>query len=371
MTPRERLLCALHKGKPDRLPVSIHQWQRYHLDTHLGGIAELEAFRKFGLDAQVQFHQGMGQFWLVDGQVTMIVSPEWRYEANAVGMDGDAAVMEHVIKTPGGDLSYKTATNPKTTWMLDYMIKRDEDIELIRKYMPVPSLDTKWANVMRDEIGDDGILRGFVWGDQAGCWQHACLLKDVNQLILDCFDKPDWVHELLSILLEKKLRFIETMKGAKFDIVETGGGASSSTLISPALHKEFCLPYDLKMHDALHSLGFRVTYHTCGGTRGIEEFIVANGADASETLAPVSIGGNQEPWEFKAKVGARLALIGGVDQFSVLADGTQEEIRNTVFELFQSVGYDGGYICSPADHFFDTPPQKLQIFADAAHECIY
>ncbi len=371
MTAKERLLCALNKGIPDRLPVSIHQWQQYHLDTYLGGITELEAFHKFGLDAQVQFHQGMGQFWLIDGQVTMISSPEWNYEANALGMDGDAAIMEHIIRTPGGNLSYKTATNPKTTWMLDYMIKHDEDIELIRKYMPVPALDMKWANAMYDAIGDDGILRGFVWGDQAGCWQHACLLKDVNHLILDCFDKPDWVHELLSIMLEKKLRFIETMKGARFDIVETGGGASSSTLISPDLHENFCLPYDRKMHDALHSLGFLISYHTCGGTRGIEELIIANGTDASETLAPTSIGGNQEPWEFKAKVGDRLALIGGVDQFSVLTNGTEQKIRAAVFELFQKVGYDGGYICSLADHFFDTPPQKLQIFADAALECVY
>ena len=104
---------------------------------------------------------------------------------------------------------------------------------------------------------------------------------------------------------------------------------------------------------------------------GIEEMIVANGTDASETLAPVSIGGNQEPWEFKAKVGNRLALIGGVDQFSVLTDGTQQQIRDTVFELFEKVGQDGGYICSTADHFFETPPENLHAFVEAARECVY
>ena len=40
-----------------------------------------------------------------------------------------------------------------------------------------------------------GILRGFVWGDQAGCWQHAACLMDINELILATFEKPDWVHE--------------------------------------------------------------------------------------------------------------------------------------------------------------------------------
>jgi uroporphyrinogen-III decarboxylase len=125
------------------------------------------------------------------------------------------------------------------------------------------------------------------------------------------------------------------------------------------------------MHDALHNTGFTVTYHTCGGTRGIEEYIVANHADASETLAPPSVGGNQEPWDFKIKVGGRLALIGGIDQFNTLTRGSPDEIRKNVFELFEKVGRDGGYICSASDHFFDTPVENLKAFADAAKSCVY
>ena len=65
------------------------------------------------------------------------------------------------------------------------------------------------------------------------------------------------------------------MKGAKFDLIETGGGAASSTLISPHFYQAFCLPYDRKLRQALHNLGFKITYHTCGGTLGIEEMIVS------------------------------------------------------------------------------------------------
>ena len=142
-------------------------------------------------------------------------------------------------------------------------------------------------------------------------------------------------------------------------------------MISPSLHEEFCLPYDNKLHEALHSLGFRITYHTCGGTKGIEEFIVANGTDASETLSPVSMGSNQEPWEFKEKIAGRLALIGGMDQFTVMTEGTPELIRSKVFELFEKVGDRGGYIMSLSDHFFDVPPEDLQAYAEAARECVY
>jgi hypothetical protein len=35
------------------------------------------------------------------------------------------------------------------------------------------------------------------------------------------------------------------------------------------------------------------------------------------------------------------------------------------------VGYEGGYICSASDHFFETPVENLVIMADAAKECVY
>ena len=371
MTSKERMLCALKKGKPDRLPATVHQWQKYHLDTFLGGISDLEAFELVGLDAAVQSFQDMGQFWVAEADFTKFSTPEWRDEVRVISGHPDDRVCHHTIRTPEGILTYKTAGDRMTTWITEFLIKKDEDIHLLEKYMPVPRLDPAAVNTAWEKIGDRGILRGFVWGDQAGCWQHAACLMDIQELILRSFDKPEWVHELLRILLEKKLHFIETMKGARFDLIETGGGSASSTLISPAIYQEFCLPYDRKMHDVLHSLGFTVVYHTCGGTRGIEEMIVANGCDASETLAPTSIGGNQEPWEFKAKIGRRLALIGGLDQFNVLTSGTREEIRAMVFKLFETVGYEGGYILSCCDHFFETPPEKIRIYAEAARECAY
>jgi uroporphyrinogen-III decarboxylase len=371
MTSKERLMTAINRGKPDRLPVTIHQWQGYHLEEYMGGLTDLEACKKVGFDAQIQYFQDMGQFWLVDADMTKFNTSDWKDIPDIIRDDPDDRIVHHTIETPGGVLTYKTAGDRKTTWITEYLIKQDDDITIIKKYMPVPQLNLEPIAKRYDEVGDAGILRGFVWGDQAGCWQHAACLMDVTLLIEATFDKPDWVHALLQILLEKKLQFIETMKGAKFDLIETGGGAASSTLISPTLHSTFCLPYDRQMHDALHQLGFKITYHTCGGTKGIEEFIVENNTDASETLAPPGVGGNQEPWDLKRKLGNRIALIGGIDQFNTLTRGSLPEIRDAVVTLFEKVGYEGGYICSASDHFFDTPPEKLIAFADAAKECRY
>jgi uroporphyrinogen-III decarboxylase len=368
---KERMMCAINGEKPDRMPVTVHQWQGYHLDTYMDGITPLEAFKKVGMDAAIQYFADMGQFWLVDADFAKFSTSDWKDEVTVISNDPENRINHHRIVTPGGDLSYKTAGNRKTTWITEYLIKRDEDLELIRKYMPVPMLDKKPLEKVYNEVGDSGIIRGFVWGDQAGCWQHAACLTDINDLIIRSMTDPGWVHRLLEILLQKKLDFVNSMKGAKFDLVETGGGSSSSTLVSPDLHREFCLPYDRKLHDALHSAGFKITYHTCGGTYGIEEYIIANGTDCSETLAPKSIGGNQEPWEVKEKVGNRISLIGGIDQYNVLTDGPGDKIKSMVHTLFEKVGYDGGYICACSDHFFETPVEHIKIMADAAKDCIY
>ena len=60
--------------------------------------------------------------------------------------------------------------------------------------MPVPKLNLKPIEKKYDQLGDGGILRGFVWGDQAGCWQHAACLYDITDLIMATFEKPVWVH---------------------------------------------------------------------------------------------------------------------------------------------------------------------------------
>ena len=370
MTSKERMMRALHREKPDRMPVTIHQWQKYHLDHYMDGMDALSAFKACGLDASIAYFGTVAQ----SQDVEVMQYPEWREEIVVVKDDPEKTIKHHTITTPGGQLTFKTGANRITEWMIEYPIKKQGDIELIDKYMPVPELDQADVARVYDEVGDAGILRGFVWGYQVGPWQHAAgALVPLETLILETFDNPDWVHRLLRMLLDKKLRFIEeSLKGAKFDLIETGGGAGSDTVISPGIHHEFCLPYDRQIHRALHDVGHICAYHTCGGMMHILDLILENESDASETLAPPGVGGNvTDPEKVREVFGGKLAMIGGMDQFNILTSGTVEQIRAEVERLFEGFGPGGGYIMSPSDHFFETPPENLQIYADAASECRY
>ncbi len=373
MTSKERMLRALNREKPDRLPVTIHQWQDYHLQRYMGGRSALDAFRFCGLDAAIQYWEPGGQFWAPSTAGVLEHTPQWGETVSIDDSNPDHRIARHTLDTPAGTLTYATGANPMTVWVTEPLIKRTEDIDLIRRFMPVPRLDRKKVTAAYDELGNAGILRGFLWGDQSGCWQHACCLVDTEKLILKAVDEPDWVHALLRILLEKKLQFIDqSLRGAAFDLIETGGGAASDTVISPKLHAEFCLPYDRELHRALHAAGLRSTYHTCGGMIHLLDAIAANETDASETLSPPGLGGNiTDPAKVRAVLGGKVALIGGLDQVNILTRGTAPEIRAEVRRLFTGFGADGGYILSASDHFFDTPVENLRVLAEAARECTY
>ncbi len=366
-------MLAIDGEVPDRLPVTIHQWQQYHLDKYLDGISDIEAFKRFGLDASIAYFEAIGQFWMPCAVADGYDLPGWVEETTVIKDEPDDRIVHHHITTPDGVLKYKTGGNKYTTWITEYLVKKPEDIDLIDKYMPVPRLNKDSISRAHDELGDDGILRGFVWGDQAGAWQHACCLYGEQEMIYAAIDDPAWTHRFMEILTTKKLRFIEeSLDGAKFDLIETGGGAGSSTVISPKLHEEFCLPYDRRSHDACHAVGHKVTYHTCGGMMPLLEMIVENGCDCSETLSCPEVGGDvADIGEVKRRIGDKICLIGGFNQFQILTEGTPERIRSEVHRLFEAAGAGGGYICSTSDHFFETPPENLQALADAAKECVY
>jgi uroporphyrinogen-III decarboxylase len=171
-------------------------------------------------------------------------------------------------------------------------------------------------------------------------------------------------------LLDRKLEAIELGGKQHFDLIECGGGGGSSTVISPDMHKEFCLPYDKIQIDAFHQKGTKVVYHLCGGLMPLLETVVENGSDALETMTPIDMGGDCDFAEAVKRVGDKIAFIGGFDQNKGFERGNPALIREMVFELFGKKP-NGGFICSPSDHFFFGDPENVEAFVKAARECIY
>ena len=366
MNGRERFLTTIKNQKADRLPCQVHNWMRYYLNTYLGGMDAYQAYDYFGMDPVIY----RGPDYIYNARDM----ENWVEKRIDLGTDSDGnRYWQKTITTPDGVLTEKHASNQYTGWLTEFLIKTKEDFEIYNKYVPLPEkIDWTPVREVKKRIGDRGIVRasffdfgqGSPWQDFAGC------LYPVEDAILMTYDDPDWVHYVLGCLLEKKLKVIDRAGKIELDLVETGGGAGSSTVISPDLHREFCLPYDKKQHMALHAAGTNIVYHLCGGLMPLLEIVAENGADGLETMTPPGMGGDCDLAEASRRVGEKLFFIGGFDQNAGFENGNPKLIREMVHQLFQTCPEEG-YICCPSDHFFFGDPENIKAFVQACNECKY
>lgn len=384
MTSKERLVAALERRKPDRLPVTTHHVMPYFLGKHLGGISNDEFFDRFGLDAirwfmAYQPEAARGEYFdpgHVPGylETRRVISDRWRIETETLP-GGEYRTVRYNVITPKKTLSMVLQSNEYTSWVTERLVKEKSDIEVIAAYATTPKCDAAAVNREADAFGARGLVRGFInffdiYG-QPGCWQDAAVLFGIENLILATFDDPSWVHEFLQVLFERKKIFIQSLAGARYDVIEHGGGDASATVISPKIFDEFVAPYDGPLTALAHAAGQRVVYHTCGGMMPFLERIADLGVDAMETFTPRGMGGDADLREAKGRIGERVCLIGGFDQLHFFNGCPPEETRREVRRCFAEAGGGGGFILSPSDHFFDAELELLEAFAEEGQRCVY
>jgi len=386
MTSKQRMLAAITRNCiPDRLPTTTHHIMQYYLDKYMPGKTYHDFFNYYDLDAIIwtvahcpDTSKGeyadpeQGEIGFLEAQ--RVSTDEWRVHWVEIP-DPKYKTIRYTFATPKGSLTMVIQSNEHTSWVAEYLIKDKKDIDLLGAYMTAPKCDVAEVNKVAEAYGERGLVRGHipcfdVFG-QPGCWQDATCLMNIQDLIYMTADDPEWVHELLGILQRRKIIFLESMQGAKYDILELGGGAASSTVISPKMFDKFVAPYDSVLIEAAHQSGQRIAYHTCGGMMPILEKIAAMKPDAMETFTPVGMGADVRLAEAKQRIGDKVCMIGGFDQFHFFVGCTPEQTRAEVRRCFEEAGPNGGYMLSPSDHFFEADPELLEAFADEAHKCVY
>ena len=385
MTSKQRFLKVLAREIPDRLPVTTHHVMPYFLQTVLGGISDQKFFERFGLDPIL---------WVVanrpDGSRGETIDPEqgeleflepphlcsdnWRIRREE-RIHADYRTIRYTFVTPKKSLFMILQSNEQTSWVVERLIKVKSDIDIFAEYAPMPLCDVDEVNKQTDAFRGKGMVRGAIPGfdayGQPGCWQDAAVLFGIENLILETFDDPAWVHAFLRILTERKKYYARSMRGARFDLVELGGGDASTTVISPKLFETFVAPCDAEIIDEARRAGQRIVYHTCGGMMPILESIAEMNPDAMESFTPPGIGGDVNLVEAKKKIGDRVCMIGGFDQFHHLKGCSPEETRRAVRRCFEQAGEGGGYILAPSDHFFEADIECLEAYGDEARKCLY
>ncbi len=109
-----------------------------------------------------------------------------------------------------------------------------------------------------------------------GPWTIAMLLRNPETMLLDTFEDPKFIHDLMRITTD----FCKNWGDA---IVATGIGLSFSeptasiSLISPDNYREFIAPYHKELVDYFKAKKVGVTTHICGTTYPIYEDLIRCG----------------------------------------------------------------------------------------------
>ncbi len=339
MTPLERL-SALARGKPlDRLPCVP--------------IVGNTAARVIGV--RVSDLRGNGR---LIAQAQVAAYRLFRYDIVRIFTD-----LYTQAEAMGAKVAYP---EDETAYLVAPAITDVSQIDRLRA--PDPGKDgnlPQFLEAMKialDEVGGEVAVTGAITGP----FTNSSFLVGAEEIARLTLRAPEAVHRLCELSLEANLRYAEAMLdlGCTPSLTDA---MSSCSVISPRAFREFSLPYLEQLIDYIHSRGKRVTLHICGDTRQIWDAMVESGADC------LSLDNDVDLAEAKAKIGARVRLMGNVRPSEVMLQGSPADVRRAVIACVRKA-HDSprGYIvasgCSLAT---ETPFANIQAMMDAVGEIGY
>jgi hypothetical protein len=110
-----------------------------------------------------------------------------------------------------------------------------------------------------------------------------------------------------------------------------------------------------EMCDVYHSQGFKIIFHSDGEITPIVPDLIDSGVDA---IAPVDIPAGMDLALLKERFGKRVGFVGGID-LEVLTSGTVEDVRRLTLSALRTMGPGGGFVLgSSSEELYDVLPKE-------------
>lgn len=229
---------------------------------------------------------------------------------------------------------------------------------------PDPREPGRWANVANDARKHPHCYRLAVVGD---LWERANFLRGLQPLLLDLYEHPAFVHDLLDRIAEYNLANLEGMVPHSPDgiFLSDDYGLQRSLMMRPQDWREFVKPRLARVLQAAQAHGLTTMLHSCGCVWEVIPDLVALGLDILHPVQPEAL----DLGALKREFGRDLTFCGGVNTQQLLPGGTPEQVRKEVFRLADEMGAGGGYILEPGITVqADVPVENLVALVEAAHE---
>jgi hypothetical protein len=353
MDARERFLHCMHFEPIDRpfqwetlgmWPETLDRWFTEGLDQSLKNPAPGDRgamladvylrvlVREFGLDRVDYLRDAVAS-----GYTEMPFYPA--FDVQEIESDGATRIyrdQDGILKREFKE--YGTSSMPQ---FLDYPVKNQKDfLNLLPRLDPdhPQRLAPNWRETCAFYARRDFPVGLTI----CGAYGYPRNLLGVENLSMAYYDQPQLIHLILEQWTEFYTRLTARVwEGIQYDFVLIWEDMAykNGPLISPALVKEFMLPYYRQLIDAIRRQGCQVVIvDSDGDVRLLAPLFLSTGVNA---MLPFEVQAGMDIREFRRLYGNNLAIIGGLDK-RVLPLGRaaiQAELNSRMPLLLKSGGY--------------------------------
>jgi MtaA/CmuA family methyltransferase len=226
----------------------------------------------------------------------------------------------------GGTMSYP---EDKTPFLTEPVVRGKDDLARLERLDP-----TRPGSRMADRLAAITAMSQAV---QGACpvvgwvempFAEACDLVGVSDFMMMMIDEPETAHAVLEAALRIEIDFALAQLAAGAPMI--GAGDAAASLISPRNYREFALPYEKRLVEAVHAAGGLVKLHICGNTTALLPDMATCGADLFNVDHMV-------PFERAVAVygAAHVAYKGNLDPVADMLQATPEECQRRTLECLR------------------------------------
>ena len=327
MTPRERLLTAMRRQAPDRVP-KLFGWTPPVWEMLRSKLGDVHPYDYFGVEVRPvgpgpsRQRGDFSRYFAGRDLPANTVVDEW-------GM----------AEIPDPHVHYTTYVHP--------MVRLTSPDELAEYPFPDRLADYRWERVPAMVAGLHARGLAVEGGMECTIFERAWYLRSMGQLFADFVENPAFAEALLDRITAISCGMAERFARADVDVLGLGDdvGIQTGMLMSPATWRRWLKLRLAKVIQSARAVkpDILVKYHSDGNPEAIIPELVEIGVDILNPVQPECI----DPAEAKRRYGDRLAFWGTVGTQSTMPFGTPEEIAEVVRERVRTVGAGGGLLLAP------------------------